>query len=154
MQNYWKKLMDPFKSYYLAFVIRPRSPLFFGLLPQRRLTCNFFAWIGDIYMDVLLVILGFNCFLEFILLDWNALMRLSVRLEIKPSEFLLEKINPKIQYGHCSSFFSKIIYDWNNFDFISQIEKSLGAHKNFFFGIFLYFFFPKFIISHQKIPTK
>jgi hypothetical protein len=47
------------------------------------------------------------------------------------------QINPKIQYGLCSSFLSKIIYDLNNFGFISQIEKSLRAHKNFFFGIFL-----------------
>ena len=52
------------------------------------------------------------------------------------------------------SFFSKIIYDWNNFGFIIQIEKSLGAHKNFFFGIFLYFFFTKFIISYQKLMGK
>ncbi len=68
--------------------------------------------------------------------------------------FLLIEINPKIQYGHCGSFFSKIIYDWNNFDFISQIEKSLGAHKNYFFGIFLYLFFPKFIMSYQKLMIK
>jgi len=76
---------------------------------------------------------------------------------MKPKLRILNKnnqINPKIQYGYCSFFLSKIIYEWNNFDFISQIEKSLGAHKNFFFEIFLYFFIPKFIISYQKLIGK
>jgi hypothetical protein len=51
-------------------------------------------------------------------------------------------------------FFSKIIHDWNNFDFISQIEKKIWELiKIFSLGFFCTFFFQNSLLVIKSLNT-